>query len=78
MKLKTESRKKFRIRNKIKKVSKNDSFRLSVFRSARNLSAQIIDDKKTMGYLNLLGKNANRKNYSFQILNNQKKIIIYE
>ena len=38
----------------------------------------IIDDKKTIGYFNLLGKNAKRKKYSFQLLNNQKKLIIYE
>ena len=38
----------------------------------------IIDDKKIIGYFNLLGKNAKRKKYSFQFLNNQKKIIIYE
>ena len=33
-----------RIRSKIKKVSKN-RLRLSVYRSSRNISAQIIDDK---------------------------------
>ena len=33
-----------RIRKKIKKVS-TDRFRLSVFRSSKNISAQIIDDK---------------------------------
>ena len=33
-----------RIRSKIKKVSK-ERFRLTVFRSSRNISAQIIDDK---------------------------------
>ena len=48
MKLNTASRKKFRIRNKIKKVSKNDRYRLSVFRSAKNLSAQIIDDNQNI------------------------------
>ncbi|MDC3130081.1 fibronectin type III domain-containing protein [Bacteroidota bacterium] len=39
---------------------------------------EITDDKKTIGCFNLLGKNVKRKKYSFQILNNQKKIIIYE
>ena len=39
---------------------------------------EIIDDKKTMGYLNLLGKNVKIKKYSLLIINNQKKIIIYE
>ena len=33
-----------RIRNKLKKVNKN-RFRLSVYRSSRNISAQIIDNK---------------------------------
>ena len=33
-----------RIRSKLKKVSKN-RLRLSVYRSSRNISAQIIDDK---------------------------------
>ena len=46
MKLSTIQRKRNRVRNKIKKVSKNDRFRLSVSRSTKNISAQIIDDKK--------------------------------
>ena len=33
-----------RIRRKLKKVS-TDRYRLSVYRSAKNISAQIIDDK---------------------------------
>ena len=48
MKLNTESRKKFRIRNKIKKVSKNDRYRLSVFRKEKNITAQIIDDNENI------------------------------
>ena len=44
MKLDTKNRKKFRIRNKLKKVSKVDRFRLSVSRSSKNISDQIIDD----------------------------------
>ena len=44
MKLSTTTRKKFRITNKLKKVSKPDRFRLSIFRSSKNISAQIIDD----------------------------------
>jgi large subunit ribosomal protein L18 len=35
-----------RIRNKLKK-SNTDRFRLTVFRSSKNLSAQIIDDKQS-------------------------------
>ena len=39
---------------------------------------EIINDKKTIGYFNLLGKNAKKKKYSFSFQNNQKKMIIYE
>jgi large subunit ribosomal protein L18 len=44
MKLSTSQRKKFRVSNKLKKVSKSDRFRLSIARSTKNISAQIIDD----------------------------------
>ena len=45
MKLSTSDRKRFRIKNKVKKVAKLDRFRLSVSRSTKNISAQIIDDR---------------------------------
>ena len=48
MKLSTIDRKKFRIRNKGKKVSSSDRFRLSISRSTNNISAQIIDDIKSV------------------------------
>ena len=48
MKLKTIDRKKFRIRNKGKKVSSPDRLRLSVSRSSKNISAQIIDVVKNI------------------------------
>ena len=51
MKLSTIQRKRNRVRNKIKKVSKNDRFRLSVSRSTKNISAQIIDDNKNVTLL---------------------------
>tara|TARA_Y100001958_G_C20745658_1_gene232269 strand:- start:116 stop:472 length:357 start_codon:yes stop_codon:yes gene_type:complete len=51
MKLTTETRKRFRVSNKVKKVASNDRFRLSIFRSAKNISAQIIDDTKKMTLL---------------------------
>ena len=51
MKLSTRDRKKFRIRNKLKKVSSFDRFRLSISRSANNISAQIIDDSKNITLL---------------------------
>ena len=48
MKLSSIERKKFRIRNKLKKVASTERFRLSVSRSSRNISAQIIDDTKNI------------------------------
>ncbi len=58
MKLSTIQRKRYRVRNKIKKVSKNDRFRLSVSRSTKNISAQIIDDNKN---ITLLSASSNEK-----------------
>ena len=58
MKLSTIQRKRYRVRNKIKKVSKNDRFRLSVSRSIKNISAQIIDDNKN---ITLLSASSNEK-----------------
>ena len=46
MKLNTSIRKRFRVSNKVKRVASNDRFRLSISRSAKNISAQIIDDIK--------------------------------
>ena len=46
MNLTNIDRKKFRVRNKIKKVSPIDRYRLSVNRSTKNISVQIIDDIK--------------------------------
>ena len=48
MKLRTIDRKKFRVRNKGKKVSSSDRLRLSISRSSSNISAQIIDDVKNV------------------------------
>ncbi len=47
MRLNTIERKKFRVRKKLKSVSKG-RYRLSVSRSAKNISAQIIDDVKNI------------------------------
>ena len=67
MKLTTNQRKKFRIRSKLKKVSKPDRFRLSLSRSSKNISAQIIDDTKNITILSASSiekdiKNLNKKN----------------
>ena len=51
MKLKTKDRKRFRVSNKVKKVAKKDRFRLSITRSSKNISAQIIDDTKNITLL---------------------------
>ncbi len=51
MKLNASIRKRFRVSNKVKKVASNDRFRLSISRSAKNISAQIIDDTKKITLL---------------------------
>ena len=48
MNLNKIERKKFRVRNKVKKVSSLERYRLSVNRSIKNISAQIIDDTKNI------------------------------
>ena len=47
MKLTTLERKRYRVRNKLKKVS-SSRYRLTVSRSSKNISAQIIDDNKNI------------------------------
>ena len=51
MKLNTSKRKRFRVSNKVKNVASNDRFRLSITRSSKNISAQIIDDIKNVTLL---------------------------
>ena len=51
MKLDTTKRKKFRVSNKVKMTAPNDRFRLSLSRSSKNISAQIIDDSKNITIL---------------------------
>ena len=51
MKLTTSIRKRFRVSNKVKKSASKDRFRLSISRSAKNISAQIIDDTKNITLL---------------------------
>ena len=73
MKLNTIERKKNRIRNKIKKVSKIDRFRLSVSRSTKNISAQIIDDNKK---ITLLSASSNEKDIKSLKKNNKTELSI--
>ena len=51
MKLTTNIRKRFRVSNKVKRVASKDRFRLSISRSSKNISAQIIDDTKKITLL---------------------------
>ena len=51
MKLTTSTRKRFRVSNKVKKVADKDRYRLCISRSAKNISAQIIDDSKNVTLL---------------------------
>ena len=51
MKLNTNIRKKFRVTNKLKRYAKAGRLRLSIFRSSKNISAQIIDDNKNITLL---------------------------
>ena len=51
MKLNTSIRKKFRVSNKVKKVANKDRYRLSISRSSKNITAQIIDDIKNITLL---------------------------
>ena len=51
MKLSTTKRKRYRVSNKVKNVSGSDRFRLSLSRTSKNISAQIIDDSKKVTLL---------------------------
>jgi len=51
MKLNTSTRKKFRVSNKVKKVANKERYRLSISRSSKNITAQIIDDAKNITLL---------------------------
>ena len=68
MKLTTLDRKKYRVRNKLKKFSKYNRYRLSVSRTSKNISAQIIDDKNNA---TIMSASSNEK--SIKILNKKNK-----
>ena len=71
MKLTTKERKKFRVRNNLKKVSSQERYRLSVSRSSKNISAQIIDDNKNITILS-----ASSKDKSIKSLDKKNKIVL--
>ena len=64
MKLTTSIRKRFRVSNKVKKVASKDRFRLCISRSAKNISAQIIDDTKNITLLSASSVEKNIKSGS--------------
>ena len=67
MKLSNKERKKYRVTNKVKKVSSVDRYRLCVSRSTKNISAQIIDDVRN---ITLVSASSNTKEIKSQ---NKKK-----
>tara|TARA_B100001173_G_C15566493_1_gene370358 strand:- start:147 stop:503 length:357 start_codon:yes stop_codon:yes gene_type:complete len=68
MKLNSKQRKIYRVRNKLKKVSNDSRYRLSVTRSSKNISAQIIDDSKSVTILS-----ASSKDKTIKSLNKKNK-----
>ena len=66
MKLTTNIRRKFRVTKKLKRVAKKERYRLSISRSSKNISAQIIDDSKN---ITLLSASSVEKDF-----NSEKKI----
>ena len=70
MKLNTSIRKRFRVSNKVKKVSSKDRYRLSGNRSIKNISAQIIDDSKNT---TILSASSNTKKIKAQKINKKEK-----
>ena len=68
MKLSSKQRKIYRVRNNLKKVSKEGRYRLSVSRSSKNISAQIIDDNKSVTILS-----ASSRDKTIKSLNTKNK-----
>ena len=68
MKLTAKQRKIYRVRNNLKKVSNKGRYRLSVSRSAKNISAQIIDDNNSTTILS-----ASSKDKTIKTLNKKNK-----
>ena len=71
MKLNTSQRKIFRVRNKLKRNSKHNRYRLSVSRSLKNISAQIIDDANNK---TLLSSSSLKKNFAGDKKTNKTEI----
>ena len=75
MKLTSKQRKLYRIRNNLKKVSKEGRYRLSVSRSAKNISAQIIDDNKSVTILSSSSKDKTIKSLNTKNKTELSKIV---
>ena len=73
MKLSKEQRKKHRVRNKVKKFSSSDRYRLCVNRSTKNISVQIIDDVKK---ITLASASSNTKEIKSQKKNKKELSIL--
>ena len=73
MKLSKEQRKKYRVRNKVKKFSSSDRYRLCVNRSTKNISVQIIDDVKK---ITLASASSNTKEIKSQKKNKKELSIL--
>ena len=71
MKITKVERKKFRVTNKVKKVSSKNRYRLSVNRSSKNISAQIIDDIKN---ITLVSASSNTKEIKLQKRNKKSHL----
>ena len=71
MKLSSKQRKIYRVRNNLKKVSKEGRYRLSVSRSSKNISAQIIDDNNNITILS-----ASSKDKSIKTLNKKNETLV--
>ena len=76
MKLTTIERKRYRVRNKLRNSSKNKRYRLSVSRSTRNISAQIIDDANEVTLISATSLNKEikfKEIYDQECKNNYKR-----
>ena len=75
MKLSSKQRKIYRVRNNLKKVSKEGRYRLSVSRSSKNISAQIIDDNKSITILSASSKDKTIKSINTKNKTELSKIV---
>ena len=75
MKLNTNIRKRFRVSNKLKKVASLDRYRLSISRTSKNISAQIIDDTKKVTLISASSIEKDMKNSPKVNKTEQSKIV---